>query len=70
MVIEVVSHLSHSLSCGCLVLNWHFGEACGCIEFYVAGVEDVLVVIVDFDVFVTGDTLVVITADGTALDCA
>lgn len=70
MVIEVVTHLSDCLSARGLVLDRHLGESSIGIKFYVTGVEDVLVVVVDFDVFVAGDALVVVTGDRTALDLA
>ena len=70
VVVEVVTHLSDCLSAGSLVLDWHLGEASVSIEFHVASVEDVLVVVVDFDVFVAGDALVVVTRDRTALHLA
>lgn len=67
MVIEVISHLPYCLCCRSLVLDGHAGKASGCIELDVAAVEDVFVVIIDFDILVTSYSLVVVASHWTGL---
>lgn len=67
MVVEIVAHLSDCLCTRCLVLDWYLCQAGVGIEFDVTSVEDVFVVVVDLDVFVSGDALVVVAGDCAAL---
>jgi len=67
MVIEVISHLPHCLCCWSLVLDRHSGKSSGCIELDVAAIEDVFVVIIDFDILVTSYSLVVVAGHRAGL---
>lgn len=61
MIVEVVTHLPDCLGAGRLVLDWHLGKPSVCIKFHITGIEDVLVVVVYFYIFVASDALVVVT---------
>lgn len=70
VVVEIIAHLSDCLSARGLILDRHLGQSSIGIKFYVTSIEDVLVVVVDLDVFVASDALVVVTGDCAALDLA
>ena len=61
VVVEVIAHLPHCLGSRGLVLYRHLGQSCTDIEFDVVALQNVLVVLVYFDVFVPGDALVTFT---------
>ncbi len=62
VVVKVIAHLSDCLGCWSLIFDWHPSKSGVDIEFDVIALEDVLVVIVDFHIFVACYSLIVITS--------
>lgn len=60
MVVKVVAHLAHRLRSRSLVLHRHFCQPRIHVKLDVVSVEDILVVIVYSDVFVSPNTLVIV----------
>jgi hypothetical protein len=67
MVVEVVSHLPHSLRARSLVLYWNSCQTCSHVVLHVVSIQNSFVVIIYFNVFITGDTVVIVTSYCTFL---
>lgn len=62
VVVKIIAHLPDCFSCWSLIFDWHPSKSSVDIKFDVIALEDVLVVIVNFHIFVACYSLIVITS--------
>jgi hypothetical protein len=63
MIIEVVTHLSHSFCHWSLILYWDLGQTCTDVKLYMITFQDILVLLINFNVLITLDSEVIIASD-------
>ena len=67
VVVEVIAHLTNSLSCWSLILHWNFRQSSVHVKFYIISLKKVLVFLIDFHILIALDAVIVFACDGVLI---
>lgn len=67
MIIKIISHLPNSLSSWCLIFDWYSCQTSSYVKLYIISIQNIFILIINFNIFITFYSVIVVTCNSSFL---